>query len=46
MYDTMEGKDLEKKLYTFKKQLAGVVFFQPEENDVGAFSGFLKRSFQ
>ena len=28
----MDGIFLEKKLYTFKKQLAGATFFQPEEN--------------
>ena len=42
----MDGIFLEKKLYTLKKkQLAGATFFQPEENDAGAFSGFVSRSF-
>ena len=41
----MDGIFLEKKLYTFKKQLAGAAFFQPEENVAGAFSGFPRRSF-
>ena len=36
----MEGKVLEKKLYTFKKQLVGATLFQPEENDARAFSSF------
>ena len=41
MFDTIEGKFPEQKLYTFKFFFAGAMFFQPEENDALNFSGFL-----
>ena len=45
MFGTQKEKFLKRNYTHLKKQLAGATFFQPEENDAIAFSGFLRRRF-